>query len=130
MKQAKLLVLLLFLSQMGFSQFLGRVTYKTKIVYTKYLKADSTLKSYTLDTIRYNVPFEVTFTQKSVMIDGYGSFAVESYRKNGDANSVFHHYKLKNGNYVTIGEKNMYLVYPLVKLKYQIVMFEIDQDIH
>lgn len=129
MRKTKFVLFLLLLSQVGFSQFLGRVTYRTKVVYNITFKKDSTTKSYTLDTISYSVPFEVLFTTKSVAIDGYGTFPVVQYYRNGNFDAWFHHYILKGGTFVTIGQKVMYLVYPISNLKQRTVMFDIQQDI-
>jgi len=108
----------------GYSQPTLNITYHTKEAHAIGWKADSTTSSWRVDTIQYSVPFEIKLTNKSIVIDGYGTFKVDSVKQK--YNSPYWCYWLKNDIQFALIEKYGYLSYPTVNKKSKLIIFYID----
>lgn len=110
----------------GYCQPNVNVTYHAKEVHTIGWKTGDSISSWKVDTIRYSVPFEIKLTSKSVIIDGYGTFKVDSTKQK--YNSPYWNYWLKNDIQFTLIEKYGYLNYPTVNKKSKLIIFYIDSQ--
>lgn len=108
----------------GYSQPSSNITYRTKEVHTIGWRSDTATSSWRIDTIRYSVPFEIKLTDKSVVIDGYGTFKVDSVKQK--YNSSYWNYWLSGGKQFALIENCGYLNYPTVNKKSKIIIFYID----
>ncbi len=118
------LLLLLLLPIIGYCQPSANITYHIKEVHNiGWRTADST-SSWRIDTIKYSSPFEIKLSDKSVAIDGYGSFKVDSVKQK--YNSLYWNYWLSGGKQFSLIENLGYLNYPTVNKKSQIIIFYID----
>lgn len=118
-------VLLLLLAPiLAYSQPNINLTYHTKEVHTVGWQSDTTTSSWKIDTIKYEVPFEIKLTSNLVVIDGYGTFQVDSMKQK--YNSPYWNYWLKGGKQFALIENYGYLNYPTVNKKSKIIIFYID----
>lgn len=102
------------------------ITYKVKELHNIVLGADTSIK-WTIDTIKYQVPFEIKFTKKKIMVDGYGSFNVSKYELRGDGEAPrYRWYKLSNGAYLMWVLNVVIIEYPLAKRKSKMLVFNIE----
>lgn len=109
---------------LGYSQPSGTLTYHTKEVHTIGWRSDTATSSWRIDTIKYTVPFEIKLTNKSIVIDGYGTFKVDSVKQK--YNSPYWNYWLSGGKQFALIENYGYLNYPTINKKSQIIIFCID----
>lgn len=109
---------------LSYSQFSGTFTYKKKEVHTIGWRTADSISSWRIDTIHYGVPFEIKLTNKSVVIDGYGTFKVDSVKQKYD--SFYWNYWLSGGKQFVMIENYGYLNYPVVNKKSQIIVFYVD----
>lgn len=118
------LLFFLLAPAIGFAQPSLNLTYKVKEVHTiGWRTADST-SSWRIDTIRYGAAFEIKLSSKSVVIDGYGTFKVDSVKQK--YNSPYWNYWLSGGKQFALIENYGYLNYPTVNKKSQIIVFYVD----
>lgn len=115
---------LLLAPLMVFCQRDTTITYHTKEVHTINWGNNDSTKTWKVDTVSYSLPFEIKLTKKSIAIDGYGSFKVDSIRTPDQ--SLYWRYYLRNGVIFCWIEKYAYLTYPIVKGKSKILVFYVD----
>lgn len=118
------LLFLLLAPFTGYSQVGGILTYHTKEVHTISWKNADTTTSWKIDTIRYSVPFEIRLSLDKVVIDGYGTFRVDSVKQK--YNSSYWNYWLPGGKQFSLIENIGYLNYPIVNKKSQVIVFYVD----
>lgn len=118
------LLLLLLIPLFGISQPSINLTYHTKEVHKIGWKTDTTTSSWHIDTIGYAGAFEIRLSIDKVVIDGYGTFKVDSVKQK--YNSPYWNYWLKGGKQFALIEKYGYLNYPTINKKSQIIIFYID----
>ncbi len=114
-------LLLFMLPVMGYSQLDTTLNYRQKQVHNMTFDQYITDVTWNIDTIKYDVPFEIKITKKKIEIDGYGIFLVDSVRKSegGDYSNYFLH----NGHQFTFVVGNAYLAYPIVNRKSKLIVF-------
>lgn len=122
------LLLLLLAPLMGFSQLDTTIAYRIKHVHTIVIKSDSSTLSWNADTIRYQVPFDIKFTQSRVVIDGYGTYRVAKMEIHGQIDSLpgWPYYELSNGSHLTWIANSVIWEWPIVKRKTKTIIFEIQ----
>jgi hypothetical protein len=120
------LLLLLLAPVFGYSQPNINLTYHVKEVHTIGWRSDTTTFSWRIDTIKYGVPFEIKLTSKSVVVDGYGTFKVDSVKQK--YNSPYWNYWLNGGKQFALIENEGFLNYPIINKKSQIIIFYIDSQ--
>lgn len=118
------LLFLLLAPLIGYAQPSGSLTYKIKEVHAVGWRTADSTSSWRIDTIRYSVPFEIKLSNKSVVIDGYGTFEVDSVKQK--YNSPYWNYWLSGGKQFALIENYGYLNYPTVNKKSQIIVFYVD----
>jgi hypothetical protein len=118
------LLLLLLTPSLLYSQPNINLTYHTKEVHTIGWRSPDSTSSWRIDTIKYGVPFEIKLTNKSVVIDGYGTFKVDSVKQKYD--SPYWNYWLTGGKQFALIENEGFLNYPTVNKKSKIIVFYID----
>jgi len=117
-------LLLLLCPIFAFSQPMANITYHTKEVHTMAWRNADTTTSWRIDTIKYGVSFEIRLSLDRVVIDGYGTFKVDSVKQK--YNSPYWNYWLPGGKQFSLIEKIGYLNYPIVNKKSQIIVFYVD----
>lgn len=115
-KLIPLLLLPIFLSAQN-------LKYYTKEVHTITWKSD-TETVWKIDTISYSVPFDIVINPQSLVIDGYGTFKIDSLKM--PDNSPYNRYYLPNGVQFAWIERFAYLTYPVVNKKSKIIAFYIN----
>lgn len=117
---------LLLAPLMGYSQSDTIVTFRVKEIHNITLYADTTIK-WTIDTIKYNVPFEIKFTKKKISVDGYSAFTISKFemRSHGDG-SKYRWYLFSNGAYLMWTLSAVIIEYPAVKRKSKMLVFNIE----
>lgn len=118
------LLFLLLAPLMGFCQRDTIITYHTKEVHTINWVTNDSTKTWKVDTISYSTPAELKLTKKSIIIDGYGSFKVDSVKT--PEQSLYWRYYLPGGVIFSLIEKYAYLTYPIVNKKSKILVFYVD----
>jgi hypothetical protein len=108
----------------GYAQPNATLTYKTKEVHSIGWRTPDSTSSWRIDTIQYNVPFEIKLSNKSVVIDGYGTYRVDSVKQK--YNSTYWNYWLSDGKQFALIENYGYLNYPTVNKKSKIIIFYVD----
>lgn len=118
-------ILLFMLPVIGYSQLDTTLTYKTKELHSITYKNDSATLKWTVDTIRYHVPFEIKFTKKKIAIDGYGTYAIRKHNIHGAIDNLpgYNHYELSNGTRLTYMENWVYWEWPIKNRKTKMVVF-------
>lgn len=134
----RVLLLLLLAPLMGYPQFVGNLTYKSKEVHSitdiKYLvpssdgigfiEMDST--NWKIDTINYSVPFEIKITAFKIAIDGYGTYNVSAWKDKSHEGTKIDYWELSNGTNICKIESLMYWNYPTVNHKSKIIFFQLE----
>jgi hypothetical protein len=125
----------------GYSQLDTTLTYRQKEVHTMAFSKDTSSLTWKIDTIKYEVPFEIRiqnpaellFTNPDgtlwkttkipgyVSIDGYGSFKVDSVKKSSEGDYL--NYYLPKNIQFTFVVGNAYLVYPMANRKSKLIVF-------
>jgi hypothetical protein len=119
-------ILLLLLLPISISaQQIVNLKYQLKEVHNITMLPDSNVK-WSIDTIKYHVPFEIKFTKTKVSIDGYGNYTITKYEDRSHEGTQIDHWKLSNGSTITRFETLMYWEYPFVKGKAKTIFFKID----
>lgn len=118
------LMFLLLLPAIALAQRDTIITYHTKEVHTINWVNNDSSKTWKVDTITYLTPAELKLTKKSIVIDGYGSFKVDSVRT--PEQSLYWRYYLPGGVIFSWIEKYAYLTYPIVNKKSKILVFYVD----
>lgn len=118
------ILLLLLMPFLGISQPSAILNYHVKEVHTIGWRTPDSTSSWRIDTIRYSTPFEISLSIDKIVIDGYGSFQVDSVRQK--YNSPYWNYWLRGGKQFALIENLGYLNYPTVNKKSQIIIFYID----
>lgn len=126
--QNSMRLLLLFMwPVIGYSQLDTTLVYKEKEAHAIAYMNDSVTLSWKIDTIKYQVPFDIRFTKTKVYIDGYGTYSITKHELHGinERNPGYHYYELSNGTKLTWIEKWVYWEWPIVKRKTKMVIFVI-----
>ena len=82
---------------------------------------DTNSLTWKIDTIKYEVPFEIKITKKKIEIDGYGAFRIDSVKKSQDGDNL--NYYLPKNIQFTFVVGNAYLVYPMANRKSKLIVF-------
>ncbi len=106
------LLFILLAPLLGYSQADTTLTYRTKEAHNINWKNQDTASQWKVDTIEYQVPFEIKISKKSLVIDGYGTFKIDSARF--PPQSPYMRYYLPKGVIFCWIEKYAYLTYPIV----------------
>lgn len=118
------ILFILLLPSIALAQRDTTITFHTVEEHTiNWVTKDST-KNWKVDTIKFDKPFELKLTSKSIAIDRYGTFKVDSVKT--PEQSLYWRYYLPKGVVFCWIEKFAYLTYPIVNKKSRILAFYID----
>lgn len=115
------LLLLFMWPTLAFSQLDTTLTYRTKEVHSMVFSNDRESLTWNIDTIKYQVPFEIKITKSKIAIDGYGTFKVDSIKRSEEGDHW--NYYLPNNLQFTFVVGNAYLFYPIVNRKSKLIVF-------
>lgn len=120
------ILLLLLAPLMGYSQLDTTLSYRQKEVHGINIGADTASLTWTIDTIKYNVGFEIKFNKakKSIAIDGYGTYKYLEYFLHPSSGRPT--YTLANGGELSWIAGSVIWAWPIVKRKTKTIIFEID----
>jgi len=121
------LLFLLLAPLVGYSQSDTTLTYRQKEVHNMAFSKDTGSMTWNIDTIKYQVPFEIKITKKKIAIDGYGTFRVDSVKRSEEGD--YWNYYLPNKLQFTFVVGNAYLIYPIVNRKSKLIVFVINKYI-
>jgi hypothetical protein len=111
---------------LSYSQSDTVLTYRQKEVHNMFISKDTTSLTWTIDTIQYQVPFEIKLTKKSIAVDGYGTFKIDSVKKSEDGD--YFNYYCPNKIQFNFAAGNAYLLYPMVARKSKVIVFYISSQ--
>lgn len=121
-------LMLLLMPLMGFSQLDTTITYHKKEVHSIAINPDSSTLSWKIDTIKYDLLFDIKFTFTKIAIDGYGAYKITKHEIHGVIDSLpgYHYYELSNGTKLTWIENAVLWEFPVINKKSKLIVFQIE----
>lgn len=119
------IILLLLFPFVAHAQLDTIITYRQKEVHTISLGPDAASLKWVIDTVRYNVNFEIKFNKakKSIAIDGYATYKYLEYYINPSSSRPT--YMLSNGGELSFFAGTIIWAWPIVNKKTKTIIFEI-----
>lgn len=110
---------------LGYSQLDTTITYRQKEVHNVTIAPDTASLRWGIDTVKYDVNFEIKFNRakKNIAIDGYGTYKYVEYFIHPSSSRPT--YTLSNGGELSFFAGTIIWVWPIVNRKTSMIIFEI-----
>lgn len=120
------LLLFIIAPLLSYSQNDTTVVYFQKEVHSITLGNDTSFR-WTIDTIKYEKPFEIKFTKKKVSVDGIGDFKIAQYELRKEIDGFeYRWYKFSNGAFLIWMLNVISIEYPVANKKTKSLFFDVQ----